>query len=236
MNLLRRLPRTGLMLAAALALMLPGCSGGTGTQPLFPQLLAAAQKSAAIRRARKAGDQRPPLTRAALDTLDGSYLEVTLERNDVLAYLFVSAVQRDALPGEIVQWRTEDNVTLTTRNGVLIATRGLGGDIVSSRVNVAEGRPGPVSGGERALFIRTGDLAEARLTLACDLVDLGAETIEIVERAHAVRHLQERCTDDRGGQVRYDYWVDSRSGIVWQSRQWGGPHIGYLTTRRLTTG
>ena len=132
--------------AAALLLVLSGCSGGTGARPLFPQIAAAAVGSITQGRARRA--ERPPLTRATLDTLDGSFMEVTLERPDILAYLFVSVVRQDDLPGQIVQWRTEDNITLTTRNGVLIATRGFGGDMMSSAVQVAEGRPGPSSGGE----------------------------------------------------------------------------------------
>ena len=39
-----------------------------------------------------------------------------------------------------------------------------------------------------------------------------------------------------GGVVVNDYWVDPGGGLVWQSRQWGGPAMGYLRTRRLTTG
>ena len=106
--------------------------------------------------------------------------------------------------------------------------------MISAQVNVTEGRSGPSSGGERALFIRTGDVEERRLALACDLVDLGPKRLEVVERFHNVRHLQERCEAAIGGMVVNDYWVDSRRNIMWQSRQWAGPHIGYIRTRRLT--
>lgn len=224
----------GLSAAAVLVLGLAACSGGQGAAPLYPQLLSAAQESIAQKRTRKASAERPPLTRAALNDVQGAYIEVTLERSGIFAYLFHSAERRDDSPGRVVQWRTEDNVTLSLRNGVLIATRGLGGDVVSSAVNVGDGVTGPAGGGQKVHYIRTGDLSERRLALACDLRDLGPETIEIVELRYSVRHLQEDCTAAEGGRVVNDYWVDSRKGIVWKSRQWAGPHIGYLRIRRLT--
>lgn len=214
------------------ALIQAGCSGGTAEAPLQLQALAASQQ---IIKARLAGPKaaRPPLRRADLDPLEGSFLEVTLERRDQLAYLSVNATRHDDLPGKITVWRTQDNVTLAMRNGVLIATRGLGGDILSSLVQVQGTSPGPSGGGEHVQMIRSLDAQEVRLSLVCELVDLGPSTIVIVERNHLTRHLQQRCSGG-GGDVVNDYWVDERAGLVWQSRQWAGPNIGYMRFRRLT--
>ena len=141
------------------------------------------------------------------------------------------------LPGLVVQWRSEDDVTLTMRNGVLIATRGLGGGVVSASARVEGDRPGPASGGARQLDIRAGDLDIRHVEFLCDLDDLGPERVVIVERAQATRHLRETCMAAGGGRVVNDYWIDSGgSDVVWQSRQWAGPEIGYIRTRRLTTG
>lgn len=221
-------------MALAGILAVAGCSGGTGASSLFPELFSAARGSIAQKAARRTQGARPPLTRAALDQIEGAFIEATLERSGQLAYLFRSAVRRDTGPGEIVQWRTEDNVTLTLRAGLLIATRGLGGDVVSAEVPAAAGRVGPARPGARALFFRTGDLEEHRIALACDLVDLGPDPVVIVERRHPTRHLRETCTSEDGGQVQNEYWIDSRAGIVWQSVQWAGPHVGYLRLRQLT--
>ena len=227
--------------ALALLALLAGCNGGSGSgvnaaPPLYAQIAQATRASIAKNRMHRA--ERPPLTRKMLDEIEGSYIEVTLERPDIFAYLSAALVRRDGTPGEVVQWRTEDEVTLTMRNGMLIATRGLGGDLVSADVAVAEGVTGPASGGEKVMYVRTGDLEERRLVLSCDLADLGPAPVEIVELTHPARHLRESCTAEgaAGGRVVNDYWVDSRSGIVWQSRQWAGPHIGYMRIRRLTTG
>lgn len=235
--ILRRL----VMLVAAVALA--GCSSGKDTAPLFPQLFSAGKEAMAGRSARRAQAARPPLTRASLDKIEGSYIEVTIERRTITGFLARQFQRRDPMPGRIEYWRTQDNVTLSFRNGVLIATRGLGGDLVSSEVQVDGDRLGPAPGGERGMHIRTGDLQVVRLGLACDFEDLGSETITVVERLHVTRHLRERCVTEGAtvadqhlgaGEVVNDYWIDSRAGLMRQSRQWAGPNIGYLKIRRLT--
>lgn len=215
-------------------LVLTGCSGGTGNRPLFAELAVSAQDIIARNAAARAQAAQPQITRAALDTLDGSFVEVTLERTGQVAFLAATHVRFDESPGEIVQWRTSDDVTLTTRAGVLIATRGLGGHLISADIAVDGTRGGPAGAGGRTLYIRTGVLEERPLPMTCELSDLGATAITIVERVHQVRYLRERCEAVSGGEVTYEYWVDSRDPIIWQAREWAGPHIGYLRIRRVT--
>lgn len=220
---------------------LTACSGGNEVPTLELEMIKAGGDLIRSRIAVRSAPARPPLTRAALNTVEGSFLEVILERRDQLAYLHINAVRRDSDPGQITVWRTDDNITLSMRNGVLIATRGLGGDIISSLVQVSGTAPGPASGGERVQYVRAQDNKELRLSLACKLDDLGPETVVIVELAHPTRHLRETCTggtvaggSGKTGTVVNDYWVDSRNQLIWQSRQWAGPYIGYLRMRRLT--
>ena len=234
------LMRRALFVAGALGAILAGCSGGKDAPPLELEILREGGDLIGQRIAARNAAPRPVVNRALLDTLPGPLLEVTLESREQLAYLYVNSQRRDSDPGLIIIWRTDDDITLTMRNGVLIATRGFGGDIVSSLVQVSAHAPGPASGGERVQHVRALDNKELRLALVCDLDDLGSETVVIFERAHATRHLRETCTggtaaDGSGevGRVVNDYWVDSRSQVVWQSRQWAGPYIGYVRTRRL---
>lgn len=221
-----------LLAALALAGTLAACASGTAIRPLELQVFDAAREQVAQRTAAGA-PPRPALTRAALDTVRVSAIEVILERPDQLAYLLLHTERRDSSPGVIRVWRSEDNLNLVTRNGILTATRGLGGDILSSTVQAAGDRPGPASGGDHVQMVRALDNKEVRLGFTCDLVDLGPDPVTIVEIRHPTRHLQQRCEGELGGIVN-DYWVDSGRGIVWQSRQWAGPSIGYLRIRRLT--
>lgn len=222
------------ILALGLALMgLAGCTGGSRDQTLAAALAGLGLERLQSLRPGNQPPARPPVTRAVLDTLDGAFLEATLDRSDTLAYLFVNAERRDSGPGEVIVWRTDDNNTLALRNGVLIATRGLRGDLLSTTTMLQGDIPGPVSGGERIYEVRIPGNRSAQLVLACALEDLGPETIVIVEQAHRTRHLRERCEGD-GGIVVNDYWTDTDAGLVWQSRQWAGPEIGYIRMRQLT--
>lgn len=228
------------VLAGLALLALAACGGGNEVAPLELQLFEAGKA-----RIQQLGSGKPPplprLTRSFLDTVDQPYIEATLERREQQAYMLIAGRRHDDLPGELVTWRTGDNVTLTMRSGVLVATRGLGGNLMSADVRVADGQSGPVSGGAHVLMVRAHDNKELRMALACGLEDLGPETIVIVGRAHATRHLRQNCKrvvqedePGNGGVIVNDYWVDSKGGPVWQSRQWAGPEIGYLRIRRLT--
>ena len=96
-----------------------------------------------------------------------------------------------------------------------------------------QGAMGPASGGARLYEFRGDDSGSYRVRLACDLHDQGTIALDIVGRSYPTRYLQERCSDDSGGKVVNDYWIDARGGRVRQSRQWAGPSIGYIRTRQV---
>jgi hypothetical protein len=218
---------------AATALVISACSSPNEEGTVWEPLAGAVLDIAAERRAESAAAQRPPLTREVLDTLDGEFLEVTRERTDQTAYLFVETRVNDGRPGLVTVWRTEDNVTLAMRNGVLEQTRGLGGGLFSKTSNVRSGRLGPSDGGAQTYVIEASDNKTIRLPVICEVVTIGSETIVIVERRHPTTRVQERC-EVEGEPFVNDFWIDSRAGIVWQSRQWAGPSLGFLRTRQLT--
>ena len=220
-----------LITGAVLVALLTACHSADEKPSLNIEVIDAVRETAAARLQPK--QERPPLTRAALDELDGSFMEVVLERRDQLAYLYVSGVTQDPRVGTIVAWRSEDNASLTLRNGVLIATRGIGGDLISTDVHQLPSQIGPVGGGERRMFFLAGDNRSVPVIFACEVTDLGAEAVTIVEHTHRTRHVREHC-DGPDGSIENDYWLDSGAGIIWMSRQWGGPEVGYLRFRRIT--
>jgi hypothetical protein len=229
MNMLSRLFSRAVLFGVLLP-VLAGCQGGTDAPTLQLQVLEAAQTAIVEKRTGRPGEL--PLNRAALDTQEDSFLEVTRERRRVTAFLKASLQTRDSQPGEITVWRTDSNETLTTRGGVLVATRGLGGDLLSSSLQLSGRGQAPASG-ERVLYVRSGDNSKTTLVLTCEVTDLGSETTTIIERKYPTRHVRERCTGG-GGTVINDYWIDRGRPRVRQSRQWAGPQIGYLRLRRLT--
>lgn len=176
------------------------------------------------------------MTRAVLDTLEEPYIEVTIEDSGVFAYLRTQLVKQDSTPGTLTVWVTEDAVTLAMREGVLTATRGLRNDMLSASALVtgSGSAQGPAGSGLRRYEFAALDNRSEVFSMACTILDLGPETIEIIGLRYQTRHLQERCETGAGGVVVNDYWIDSRSGHMWQSRQWAGPTTGYLRIRQLT--
>ncbi|MFS4583693.1 YjbF family lipoprotein [Phaeobacter sp. C3_T13_0] len=222
-------------------LVLTACSRGPEQPPLQVELLRNLSERVGARLSGGNADQpaRPPLTRAALDEIKAPYIEVTIEKNDVFAYLSRQQLRHDDSPGTVAVWRTEDNISLTLRDGVLVASRNLGNDILSSSALVDGGADGPSHSGARRYHIRGLDNGAWQLDMLCTRRDLGPDPIIIVERRYPTRHIEERCQPSqpgRGGEIVNDYWVDSPSGRVWLSRQWAGPNVGYLRIRQLTTG
>lgn len=244
-----RLVQLGGALGVAL---LAACAKGPGEPSAEVELTQAITQ---VVRQRLAPKPEPlVLSRALLDSQDVPHIEIVVEEQDLTGYLGLLLSRRDDLPGEITQWSAADGTALIFRNGMLIASRGLAGNLLSASVPAAGLQPGPAHGGARSYQLRTGDFAARPITLACNLQDLGPVTLEIVELRYATRHLQERCETVGDGLhqkvVINDYWIDSQSRppsgpqsdylarhqtrLVRQSRQWAGPTVGYLRIRDLS--
>lgn len=228
----RHLPVRMFLVLPVLAALF-ACSGGEERPTVNLEVIDAIKGKVAEKRQPKV--EKPPITRALLDTLDGAFMEAVLERNGQLAYLFVSAAYSEPEGHTLIVWRSEDNATLTMRNDVLIATRGIGDDLLSSDLTIDAGSPGPAGGGQRRMVFRSGEDRGIDLTMACEVSDEGPRTITIVERSHRTHLLRERCVGG-GGEIVNEYWIDSANGLAWQTRQWTGPRTGYVRFRRLTKG
>lgn len=161
-------------------------------------------------------------------------LEVTLESSGRVALLAVYAKRLEADGATLRIWRTEDGAQVVLRDGVLIATRGLGNDMESAdaAATVEAVRSQTPASGPHTLYVRTGDNSIAAINLACNTGRLGVEAIAMGDRASDAVHLQAVCTGS-SYMIRNDYWVDPAESTVRKSRQWAGPELGYMRTRLL---
>jgi hypothetical protein len=120
---------------------------------------------------------------------------------------------------------TGNHVTL--RQGVVVATRGLGADLMSSapptRAALAAGQ-GSYS---RSWQWLDGLDQTVSVTMTCTLAVSGQETVVFAGKAQATRVVAETCTGADGARVENRYWID-RAGILRKSRQWLGQDAGYL--------
>lgn len=214
--------------------LVTACAKGPEDTPLELEIGKVVRDQIKNRWNRAEAPKPPVLTRALLDTIQDPHVEVVIEDADLRDYVTLQLAREDDLPGQLEVWRTVDNITFSFRDGMLVATRGLRGTMLSAQVAAdGQGAMGPASGGQRRYKFRGDDEGSFQITLACELHELGTKTLEIVERFYSVRHVQEECTGPQGGQITNDYWIDSRSGRLWQSRQWAGPSIGYIRFRQV---
>ena len=121
-------------------------------------------------------------------------------------------------------WQTVDNVTVSTQNGIIVATRGLGFDVMGSDVSrtlaALAGRQG-------------GSYKVHRRYLSADNHDVAISASCTMGRTAAGLYVED-CTA-AGNAFRNEYALDA-SGRVARSKQWIGPEVGYLVTSHARAG
>ncbi|QUJ76076.1 YjbF family lipoprotein [Sulfitobacter albidus] len=147
-------------------------------------------------------------------------------------FLRRAASRRDSHPGRVEIWNSSDNAQVFLRDGVLVGTRGVGGDIIAAdatmTVLAVQGRR--ANAGLRSYEISNGDATTTKFQLQCDVSVVGRENIIVVNQKFPTTHLRENCRagEDARTVLSNDYWVQDGSGLVRKSRQWVGPRSGYF--------
>lgn len=217
--------KTFALIAAAIAMTLAGCGND-------PESFASARlvqgivkdKATSVRGAAPAA--APKLTRAFLAQVPTPVMWVTLESRGQQA--LIGQVETN---GGVETWSTVDDVTISFRNGVVVATRGLGADLMAAA--------GP-SGGQLLASGSTFTRVHTTLNgldqpikrqMTCTVSNQGVQSIDIVEISYRATHIVETC-DIGGASIQNDYWIDAAKKMR-KSRQWIGQEIGYLEIEDL---
>ena len=125
--------------------------------------------------------------------------------------------------GTVTTWQSADRVSVSCDAGILVATRGLGEDLMSADV-----------AGTRAFLQGHGAAEWSRLH---SYLDGDYRTLWrgfrctgrlAPDRDSRLRQRIEACYGP-AGRFTNRYWQDAR-GVVVRSRQWVGPTLGYLDT------
>jgi hypothetical protein len=117
--------------------------------------------------------------------------------------------------GGVTPWQAGDGVGVSTKSGLLISTRGIGFDLMSSSVDAPLAM---IKGQGTGTAIR-----EHR--------HLDGEDQEVLTRfectyLHSKHHVSESCTSKKLT-ITNQYWLD-QSGDIWRSQQWAGVRNGYI--------
>ncbi|MGJ8588271.1 MAG: YjbF family lipoprotein [Yoonia sp.] len=216
--------RRRLFLIAAL-LSVTACGPLAQNQPLVGALKGLANTGSGFWE--EGRDPRQTLTREMIDTAPTNLL-LFAPVNEDLASVF-ARVSRN---GDLITWVSDNGVSLTLRDGVVIATRGLGDDLMGT--TAGQVYEGLVSGGGHTVRIHDyldGEDQIVRREYVCEIATLRSEAIEIYQHKHQTRLISETCTGDAGG-FRNLYWIDA-AGMIWQSRQWVSPRVGAVDIQIL---
>ncbi|WP_159456826.1 YjbF family lipoprotein [Roseivivax jejudonensis] len=175
-------------------------------------------------------DPRSVLTRETLDASPTPILLAELPELETAATLAPVAA-RDG----VVHWQTADGVRISLRDGVAVATRGTGFDLMSA--DVEGSRRAALGAGAAGYYPRfhtylDGEDQIAFVTLQCRVTGRTAETLDLIGLGVATIRTDERChLPDRSFDNAYWRRAD---GTVVKARQWIGDGAGYLLTERLT--
>lgn len=172
---------------------------------------------------------RASTTRAALDRAGAPVLlaEIPALR---LAATMAQAGSRDG----VETWRTADDRALSFRAGVLIATRGLGHDLMSADVSgtIAALNGGPRAGYSRLLTYLDGEGGTLFRAMLCEMAAPVAADVAGIGITFPTRLSVETCRAT-GVTVTNRYWHDP-DGTLRRAEEWIGPGPGMLHVERLT--
>jgi hypothetical protein len=132
-----------------------------------------------------------------------------------------------ARTGDVTVWQTLDGITLSMRQGLLVATRGLGDDLMSAEVDGVLALLRGAAGEGPVPHIRSRLDGEDRTEFRsyqckrdAGVPDAGLRRVEVL-----CISPQDRFTNT--------YWLNS-AGAVIRSRQWISPALGHLESTRIS--
>lgn len=172
------------------------------------------------------------VTPEMLAQTNGAALQANPEQKGGSDFLRRVAMRNDSSIGTVEIWNSSDSAQIFLRNGVVVGTRGIGGDIIaadaSMTVRALNARSGAT--GVRTYTISDGDTTTTEFRLRCEVKNLGAENVSIVNQVITMDLMREDCVGGPRGDtiVKNDYWVQRGTGLVRKSRQWMGPNTGYF--------
>ena len=216
--------------ALLMAGVLVGCSSEGESESFSRQVFGSLKEAVAARG--EGPRQKTVVTPEMLAQTTTAALQVNPEVRGGSDFLRRVAARNDSSRGTVEIWNSSDNAQVFLRNGVVVGTRGIGGDIIAADANVTvralQNRSG--ASGVRTYIISDGDVTTTEYQLRCDLQDMGAENISVVNLVFRTDHIRENCVGGPAGDtvISNDYWVQQATGLVRKSRQWMGPKIGYF--------
>lgn len=178
------------------------------------------------------------------DEIRGLLRQAGVERLDqplILADLPSQGTAATLLPagrnGDVVTWQAGGGAQISLDRGVVVATRGLGFDLMSADASATVARlHGSASGAsyERFASYMDGENETVFAALVCEMQPRGRQVLPLLSSRYEVLFIEETCALPDATMTNY-YWRQP-DGTIRKSRQWVGPEIGYIEIELLADG
>ena len=177
-------------------------------------------------------DPRKVITRSMIDKSNIPLILVEILNGDQIATL-------SAFPGDTINevWLGADGSTVTTQNGMLIATRGMNYDLMGADVGAAKSLlEKTIAKNIELSHFRTykylaADNQEKIIEFSCVFSKENQETVFVFEKPYKTDRISEVC-ENGNFQFQNTYWVE-KEGIIRKSQQWHGHNIGLILIERV---
>ena len=166
-------------------------------------------------------DPRAVLTRQMIEDLPNDLLLV-----DVISRSATATLLKAGENGDRVTWVSPDGISVTVEEGLLVATRGFGFDLMAADVSGIRAVLNGASSGRYVAETLDGRDQVVREEFDCAAEERVADPVTIFERSYRTTRVLVLCegaTRSFGNR----YWVDP-AGVVWKSQQLVTPQTGYL--------
>ncbi|MBU2981216.1 YjbF family lipoprotein [Lentibacter algarum] len=132
-------------------------------------------------------------------------------------------------------WGSADKRAISTKSGMVTATRGLGFDLMSAKIDgsLAAVRARRSGASKRYLNFLDGENRVVTHAFNCTITVGASQNIAIGEVSSRVTAVSETCSGVLEGPGYENTYQVSPSGHILQSRQWLGPQTGYVFLQAL---
>ncbi|MEY8120430.1 YjbF family lipoprotein [Falsihalocynthiibacter sp. BN13B15] len=144
-----------------------------------------------------------------------------------------TALVRVSLNGDYEQWHSSGKIGFTFKDGLLTATRGLGGDLMNADVqeSLARLKSNSSQSATRVHRYLSGVNTIVLRSFVCFLRSEGPENTSVSGKSVRLTRVVETC-ENSDSTFNNIYWRDQRSGFIWKSSQWISTDVGAFIFER----
>lgn len=221
-------PRLAALLAV-LALASCGNDPNTGISPdAVKDMVTAAKQRLAGKPAVPAAPSAETVA-AGVAALEAAGQPIYLVRNKTLGVTGLMGIL--GTNGDVITWSTPDYHSVSMRDGIVIATRGFGPDLMSAVAPTVQQLAVGKGTTKRRYYYLDGADQSRFYDYDCSLAVSGTETIGILGRSYATRKITETCNGQQSSIVN-EFWFDSDANLR-QSSQLLVPGVENLLLQRI---